>query len=248
MLSKAGFTESDLRCGVHLPFNEAESNRMLAGGEKPSQLHNNCSGKHAAMLAFAKHIGADTSSYEALDNRIQKRILKCVAEFAELPPESVAVGIDGCAAPNFAIPVSAMAKSFINLIRPKQFHISVQSACERIVSAMIAYPELIGGTERLDTMLMNTAPGRIISKVGADGVWCCAVMPSDRWPTGLGIALKISDGDDTRARPTVAIEVLRQLDVLAETDLQHISPQLIKNRLGDVVGRVEPNVQIRETA
>ena len=246
MLFKAGFAESDLRCGVHMPFNEAEAARMAGSGEKPTQLHNNCSGKHAAMLAFAKHIDADTATYEVAENRIQKRILKCVAEFAEMPVESIATGIDGCAAPNFAIPVSAMAKSFINLIRPKQFHISVQSACERIVSAMIAYPELIGGTGRLDTLLMNAAPGRMISKVGADGVWCCAVLPCDRWPTGLGIALKIADGDDLRARPTVAIEVLRQLDVLDASDLTNISPLPIKNRLGDIVGRVEPQVQIKE--
>lgn len=246
MLFKAGFSEKDLRCGVHRPFNEVEAERMVGSGEQPTQLHNNCSGKHAAMLAFAKHIGADTSTYEAADNRIQKRILKCVADFAELPVESVAIGIDGCAAPNFAIPVSAMAKSFINLIRPKQFHISVQSACERVISAMIAYPELIGGADRLDTILMNAAPGRIVSKVGADGVWCCGVLPSDRWPTGLGIALKIADGDDMRARPTVAIEILRQLEVLSDNDLKNLSPLPIKNRLGTVVGRVEPRVQIRE--
>jgi L-asparaginase II len=246
MLFKAGFTECDLRCGTHLPFNEAESTRMIGSGEKATQLHNNCSGKHAAMLAFAKHIQADTSTYESPENRIQKRILKCVADFAEVPVEKVEVAIDGCAAPNFAIPVSAMAKSFINLIRPKQFHISVQSACERVVSAMIAYPELIGGTERLDTMLMQAAPGRIISKVGADGVWCCGVMPSDRWPTGLGIALKIADGDDMRARPTVAIEILRQLDVLSANDLKDISPLPIKNRLGETVGRVEAHIQIKE--
>ena len=246
MLFKAGFTESDLRCGPHLPFNAAESERMLGSGEKPTQLHNNCSGKHAAMLAFAKHIEADTSTYETADNRIQKRILKCVADFAEVPPESIAMGTDGCAAPNFAIPVSAMAKSFMNLIRPKKFHISVRSACERVVSAMIAYPELIGGAERLDTMLMQAAPGRIISKVGADGVWCCGVLPSDRWPTGLGIALKIADGDDHRARPTVAIEMLRQLDVLDANDLKNISPMPITNRLGDPVGRVEPTIQIKE--
>jgi L-asparaginase II len=246
MLYKAGFTETDLKCGSHLPYNEAESTRMIGSGEKPTQLHNNCSGKHAAMLAFAKHIDADPSTYEGESNRIQKRVLKCVADFAEMPLESIAIGIDGCAAPNFAIPVSAMAKSFINLIRPKKFHISLQSACERIVSAMIAYPELIGGSGRLDTMLMEAAPGRIISKVGADGVWCCGVLPSDRWPTGLGIALKIADGDDTRARPTVAIEILRQLDVLGEKEMRDISPMLINNRLGEAVGRVEATIQIKE--
>ncbi len=246
MLQKGGFTERDLQCGAHLPFNEAESKRMIGAGEEPNQLHNNCSGKHAAMLAFAKHIDADPKTYVSSENRIQKRIIKCVADFAEVPVESIAVGTDGCAAPNFALPVSAMAKSFINLIRPKNFHESIQIACRRVVDAMIAYPELIGGTGRLDTMLMQAAPGRIISKVGADGVWLCGVLPCDAWPTGLGISLKVADGDDHRARPAVAVEILRQLEVLSEKDLRDVSPMAIKNRKGDIVGSVQPQIQIRE--
>lgn len=244
MLAKAGFSESDLQCGAHAPFNEAESKRMIAAGESPTQLHNNCSGKHAAMLAFAKHIDADPASYLSEENRIQKRIIKCVADFAEIPVESIAIGTDGCAAPNFALPVSAMAKSFINLIRPIKFHESIRFACSRVVDAMLAYPELIGGSERLDTMLMQAAPGRIISKVGADGVWLCGVLPCDAWPTGLGIVLKVADGDDHRARPAVAVDILRKLGVLSERDLTDISPLPVRNRRGDIVGRVEAAVPI----
>jgi len=244
MLAKAGFLESDLQCGIHLPFSEAESHRMLADGEHPTQLHNNCSGKHAAMLAFAKHIGADTATYLSPDNRIQKRIFRCVADFAEMPEQAIAVGIDGCAAPIFALPVAAMAKSFINLIAPANFPDVTQKACRRIVDAMMTFPELIGGSTRLDTMLMNAAPARIISKVGADGVWLCGVLPCEKWPTGLGIALKVADGDDYRARPVVAIELLRQLDVLSKNDVAGMSPMPVKNRRGDVVGRVEAFVSI----
>lgn len=244
MLAKAGFTESDLQCGEHLPFSEAEAHRMLAAGEKPTQLHNNCSGKHAAMLAFAKHIGAETTTYLSPDNRIQKRILRCVADFTEVPEQAIAVGIDGCSAPIFALPVTAMAKSFINLIRPTNFPETVQNACRRIVDAMLSFPELIGGSTRLDTMLMNAAPARIISKVGADGVWLCGVLPCEKWPTGLGIALKVADGDDYRARPVVAIEILRQLHVLSKSDLAEMSPMPVKNRKGDMVGRVEAELGI----
>lgn len=244
MLEKAGFSESDLQCGSHLPFSEAETSRMLAAGEQPTQLHNNCSGKHAAMLAFAKHIGADAATYLSQDNRIQKRILRCVADFTEVPEESIAMGVDGCSAPIFALPVAAMAKSFINLLRPANFPEQTQIACRRIVDAMMTYPELIGGSTRLDTMLMNAAPARIISKVGADGVWLCGVLPCEKWSTGLGIALKVADGDDYRARPVVAIEILRQLDVLSKNDLADMSPMPVKNRRGDVVGRVSSMIQI----
>lgn len=238
MLTKAGFTESDLRCGSHLPFSSAATADMQRAGEQPTQLHNNCSGKHTAMLAFAKRIGADIADYDSPDNRIQKRILKCVADFTEIPEDEIAIGIDGCSAPNFALPVSAMAKSFINLISPSKFPEPTQRACSRVLEAMIKHPALIGGTERLDTMLMRAAPGKIISKVGADGVWLCGVLPSEKWPTGLGIALKVEDGDGHRAHPVVATEILRQLYVLNPNDLTELSPMPIKNRRGDIVGKV----------
>ncbi|MFN0141580.1 MAG: asparaginase [Pyrinomonadaceae bacterium] len=244
MLDKAGLSIDDLRCGAHAPFNESESHRLVRAGYKPTQLHNNCSGKHAAMLAFAKHIGSDIATYDSSDNRIQKRILKCIADFAEVPEDEIKIGIDGCALPNFALPVAAMAKSFINLIAPTNFPEPTQAACKRIVNSMMNHPELIGGSERLDTMLMHAAPGKLISKVGADGVWLCGVLPSEKYPTGLGIALKIADGDDHRARPVVAVEILRQLGVFSKDDLTDLSPMPIKNRRGDIVGCIESTLRI----
>ncbi|MEP6787046.1 MAG: asparaginase [Acidobacteriota bacterium] len=244
MLAKIGLSESDLRCGAHMPFNEAESNRMLRSGETPTQLHNNCSGKHAAMLALSKHIGADIKTYEMPDSRIQKRILKCIADFTEVPENEIAIGIDGCAAPNFALPVTAMATSFANLIAPSKFPEITRNACSHIVNAMIKFPALVGGTERLDTMLMQAAPGKIISKVGADGVWLCGVLPSEKWPAGLGVALKVEDGDDVRGRPVIAVEILRQMGILDENPLPELSPMPIKNRRGEIVGSVEAVLSI----
>src|SRR5215207_4016563 len=217
MLERAGLMEGQLQCGTHLPFNEKESERMLRAGEHPNQLHNNCSGKHAAMLVLAKHIDADMATYTATDNPVQKEILAMISLLAEVPAAEIRIGIDGCAAPNFAMPLSAMAKSFLNLISPREiFPRNIREACARIVSAMTNFPELIGGVERLDTMLMQAAPGKIISKVGADGVWLCGVLPSEKYPTGLGIALKVEDGDDHRARPVVATDILRRLYVISK--------------------------------
>lgn len=239
MLAKIRMTESDLRCGTQMPFYSKESERMIREGEEPTQLHNNCSGKHAAMLALGKHIGAYTEDYDLPDNRVQKRILRCISDFTGVAEDAIAIGVDGCAAPNFAVSVKAMAKSFANLVFPLNFHSSVQAAAERITHAMMRYPELIGGSERLDTMLMKAAPGKIISKVGADGVWLCGVLPSDKFPRGLGIGLKVADGDDHRGRPVIAVDILRQLGILTPQDLADLSPMPVKNRRGDVVGRVE---------
>ncbi len=240
MLERIGLTESYLRCGTHLPFYEKEAERMQRAGEYPNQLHNNCSGKHAAMLAVAKHLEADLATYEEFDHPVQKAALSIIAEFAETPVDEIKLAVDGCAAPNFALPIAAMAHSFLNLVSPPDGIGDASSlAAARIVSAMTKFPELIGGSERLDTMLMQAAEGRIISKVGADGVWLCGVIPCEKYPAGLGIALKIEDGDDKRARPVVAVAVLKWLGILSSEDLPELSPMPIKNRRSDVVGRVE---------
>ena len=244
MLAKAGFTEADLRCGTHLPFNEQESERMLRAGEQPTQLHNNCSGKHAGMLALAKHIDADPLSYESVANPVQRRALRCVADFTELAPEKIKLGVDGCAVPNFAVPVAAMARSFANLVRPVRLHNLVQAASQRVVASMTRFPELIGGTGRLDTMLMRAADGRIVSKVGADGVWCCGVLLSGRYPNGLGITLKVADGDDHRGRPVIAVSILKQLGLISSEALPELSPMPIKNRRGETIGRIESELHL----
>ncbi|MEO7674918.1 MAG: asparaginase, partial [Pyrinomonadaceae bacterium] len=158
MISKIGLSESDLRCGAHLPFYEKEAERMLRADEDPTQFHNNCSGKHAAMLAVARHIGADITTYERLENPVQQAILDATSKFSGVPVDQIRIGIDGCAAPNFAVPVSAMARSFAHLVSlPESLGDEFKKAAKRIVSAMIAFPELIGGTGRLDTMLMQAA-------------------------------------------------------------------------------------------
>ncbi|MDQ3324075.1 MAG: asparaginase [Acidobacteriota bacterium] len=248
MLAKIGLDESDLRCGSQIPFNEKIAEAMVRGDEKPNQLHNNCSGKHAAMLALAKHLGADLETYEVLENPVQQAILDVFSQFTDIPKNEIKIGIDGCAAPNFALPVSAMAKSFARLIfPPKSFDIEIREACRRIVSAMISHPQMIGGAERLDTIIMQSARGKVISKIGAEGVYLAGVLPCERWKTGLGIALKIEDGDDKRARAVVIIELLRALGVIDETNdakLREYSPLAIKNRRGDTVGKVTAKLDL----
>jgi L-asparaginase II len=245
MLEKTGLSESDLKCGSHVPFDEKRAAEMVGNREKPTQLHNNCSGKHIAMLGFAKHIGADLKTYDCSDNPIQQVILRTVSDFTETPKNEIAIGIDGCAAPNFALSVRGMAKGFANLVfPPRNFSDEMRKACRSIVRAMMNYPELIGGTERLDTILMRAGGGQFVSKIGADGVWLCGVPPSPRWEKGLGIALKIEDGDDKRARAAISVEVLRQLGIFEKDTLKDNSPLPIKNRRGDTVGKVESSFKI----
>jgi L-asparaginase II len=249
MLDRAGFVETNLNCGAHPPFDEKTAERMIRSNEKPTQLHNNCSGKHAAMLALAKHIGADVKTYEQFENPVQQKVLGTVSIFTDVPENEIKIGIDGCALPNFALPISAMARAFAKLIcPPESFDERLRDACRQTVSAMINFPEMIGGSRRLDTLLMQAAHGKIISKVGAEGIYLAGVLPGEQWKTGLAIAFKIEDGDDQRARAVVAIELLRRLGILDDSNdekLREYSPIILKNRRGDVVGKIFPDFDIK---
>ncbi len=249
MLDRAGFSETDLNCGAHPPFDEKTVEQMIRNNEKPTQLHNNCSGKHAAMLALAKYIGADIKTYEQFENPIQQKVLETVSTFTDIPENEIKIGVDGCALPNFALPISAMARAFAKLIcPPENFDERLRDACRKIVSAMTNFPEMIGGTRRLDTLLMRAAHGKIISKVGAEGVYLAGVLPNEQWETGLAIAFKIEDGDDQRARAVVAIELFRRLgilDVSNDEKLREYSPIILRNRRDDVVGKIVSDFDLK---
>jgi len=241
MLKKIGLEPSALKCGTHEPFSVEVSRQLRERGEQPNVLQNNCSGKHAGMLALALHLGAPTKSYDQPENPVQIAIKRCVSQLSGVPQEEIAIGIDGCGVPVFGISIAKMAFMYSGLLLPSS-HTDDRTlaACRRIVAAMTTYPEIIGGTsDRLDTELMRAAKGRLISKVGAEGVYTVGVLPCEEWPSGFGLALKIEDGDDQRARPQVVIEALRQLRVLGNDDITTLSsyaPAPISNRRGERVG------------
>jgi L-asparaginase II len=249
MLRKIGLDASALKCGAHEPYSAEAARELRERGLQPTALHNNCSGKHTGMLALALHLGAPVESYDQPGNPVQLNIVRCISQFSGVPVEDIAVGIDGCGVPTFGVTVRAMALMYARLVAvPEDFDDETRRACQRIVSAMTAYPEMIGGrAERLDTVIMQAARGGVVSKVGAEGVYTAAVLPCELWPRGLGLAIKIEDGEDRRARPTVVIETLRQLGVLKDDALEAVMQYAslpILNRRGDVVGEVRASFEL----
>ena len=253
MLRKVGLGPEALKCGVHEPYSAEVAEELRARAEAPNVLQNNCSGKHAAMLALAKHLGAPVESYDEPQNPVQLEVGRTISQFSDVPLEDLAVGVDGCGVPVFGITVKAMALAYARLISPPpSFGERIRDACKRIVKAMTSYPELIGGTsDRLDTDIMRAAPGRVVSKVGAEGVYTAGIVPCEEWPYGLGLALKTEDGDDRRARPPVVIESLRQLGVLRDDSLEAVSRYAffpVTNRRGDVVGEIHASFSLERTS
>jgi L-asparaginase II len=248
LLTKVGLDASLLKCGVHAPY-DSETAKQL-GPEGASVLHNNCSGKHTGMLATARFLGHDLSSYDHPGHPVQQQILTTVARFAELEPEAVALGQDGCGVPSFGVSVYRMALMYARLVCPNEaeWDPPTFNACERIVKAMVEFPEMVGATRnRFDSDVMKAARGKLIAKVGAEGVYTVGVLPSEKYPLGLGLAVKIEDGDDRRVRAMVVAEALRQLAVLGEdelTQLAHWRQRTLRNHRGDVVGRIHPTFQL----
>jgi L-asparaginase II len=230
---KSGVDESDLMCGVHPLSHKPTQEALRQRGEEPTQNRNNCSGKHTGMLAYARMLGYPVEDYINPAHPVQKIITQTFSEMSSVPVDQIQIGIDGCSAPNFAVPLYNAALAIARLVDPENASPTINperiAACHTIIQAMIHYPDMVGGPDSFDTHLISAAQGRVISKGGAEGYHILGVLPGVLAPgsPGLGIALKISDGDlkshtrgvgDSRGqiRPAASLEILRQLGALTD--------------------------------
>ena len=252
MHKKIGISEDDLMCGVHWPSDAKTRQAMRAAGKTPTPFRHNCSGKHTGMLAFACMEDLDKKTYLDPAHPVQVHIRETLAEMLGLNPEDLPLGTDGCSAPVYGIPLQNMAKAVALLADPKDLGELRQSACKQITSAMMSHPVMVAGPEKFDTDLMTVAGGRLFSKGGAEGYQIIGVMPNTVYPgsPGMGIAIKITDGDSQgRARTFIGLLLLKALGVLDETDLSHLKfneKTLVKNWRGIDVGELRPAFQIEE--
>ena len=205
MLTDIGLAVDDLGCGAHMPLGSGAQKELIRSGREPSQLHNNCSGKHAGMLATAKHLGEPLQHYWLPDHPVQQRVHATLAELTGLPLGRDVMGFDGCSLPNWAMPLKSMAVLFARLVTKAGMRPDRSRAIDRILDACWSEPELVAGPGRADTVVMRKLPGRIFMKTGAEGVYAGA-FPE----LGLGFALKIDDGT-TRASAGAVIALVERV-------------------------------------
>ena len=210
ILSKLGLTEDALRCG---------------GWGLPAPIHNNCSGKHAGMLAAASHEGWPLENYYQLEHPLQVWIREILADFTGGEAREIGVAVDGCGVPTWAVPVERLALAFARLADPTSLPSTHQDAVRRVQSAMQAHPEMVSGTARLVTDLMRRKAPALVCKSGAEGAFGLGIPPG-HFPGlegGVGIGLKIEDAG-TRAMGPIVIDTLRQLGLLSPEDLEFLRP------------------------
>ncbi len=228
MLRKIGLPESALACGPHPPLSAAVHEHVLRHGITMTPRWSNCSGKHAGMLATCLHAGWPTAGYERTEHLLQQRILADVLRWTGLTQDQLVLGTDGCTVTCFGLSLKAMALAYA------RFATTDDAAMRPLREAMQAHPELVAGSGRLETDLGQATNGAVIAKVGADGIYCAALP----W-AGLGVALKVEDGDMRSSGPAL-MSVLTQLSArrdlgfapqgLPATVKRHVSLPIVNTR------------------
>ena len=219
-LQRVGCSERDLMCGPHRPLSDAVAKDYETRGQRLTAVHSNCSGKHTGMLGLAKHHGWPTEFYARVEHPVQQRCLKAVSEYTDVAAKDVGVAVDGCGVACFALPLRNMALAYTRIPPP-------------ILEAMVVHPELIAGEGRPCTEMMRAHPGRVVAKVGAEGVYSAFLIRE-----ALGVTLKVEDGHSFAS-------VLAIAAVLAELGLKPQPAGLltkpITNSRDETVGEMRVN-------
>ena len=232
MLRDIGLEEGDLACGPHEPSSQRGAKAVRDSGDRPTRVHNNCSGKHTAMLALAREKRWPTRGYERREHNVQRGILHEISLWTDIPCGKIVQAVDGCGVVVFGMTLERMARAY------SRFAVAAGRGEEhplRVLKAMSSHPFLVGGTDRIDSAVIHETEGRVVSKVGAEGVHCAFL--ADR---GIGIAIKVEDGAQ-RAQVPALLRLLQELDALPEP----LPPKLaewmrkpVKNTRGECVGEV----------
>jgi L-asparaginase II len=229
ILGKIGLDERSLHCGIHRPSHRPTVKKLQETGNTASPLHNNCAGKHVAMLTLCVYHGWPLENYIAPEHPVQQLILDTVSSLTEVPVEQIGIGIDGCGVPVFFLPLANLARAYARLAS------RADPAISRLMEAALSHPEMIAGSERICTDIMTTLGEKVFAKTGAEGGYAMSLMEK-----GWGVGIKIEDGNN-RALYPVIVETLRQLQVLSreeERSLAAYHHPLIVNHRKEVVGSI----------
>lgn len=232
-LQRVGLSVNDLECGAHVPTNPQAREAMRAAGLEPSALHNNCSGKHSGMLSVALAMGIPTAGYVSREHAVQQQVRQAVEAVIGEPLTEGKCGTDGCSIPTYAAPLRAFAYGFARMATGHGLTAEYALAAQRLFDGATSHPLLVAGTGHPDTLIMEAFGGRVMQKIGAEGVQCGAIRNK-----GWGYAIKCDDGNPAASQTMVAALLLKFAEPDAEQRavLTKIANQPIKSVRGAEVG------------
>ncbi len=250
MLAKAGLDVSALECGAHWPYHDGATKALAQRGETPSALHNNCSGKHAGFVCLGCSMAGDDRDggagrtgaraylrgYVQPDHAVMREVTAAVQAATGFALDSTARGVDGCSIPTYAIPLRHLAHAFARVATGIGLSPGHAHAAQRLRRAVANAPQMVAGSGRFDSRVMARLGDRVFCKVGAEGMYCAA-LPE----LGLGVAIKIDDGNNARACEVVmaaVIESLVKLDAAEAAFMHACSDMTLSNWNGIEVGRL----------
>lgn len=235
MLKAAGQNESVLECGAHWSSHQQVLIPQARTLDKPTALHNNCSGKHAGFVCTCVHTGQDPRGYAGYDHPLQEAIRAIMSDLTGAVLSRDTCGTDGCSIPTYAVPLKGLALGFSKLATGRGLEPIRAAAARRLIDACMAEPFYVAGTKRFCTKLMQVAPGKIFAKTGAEGVFC-ALLPEK----GLSFAVKAEDGATRAAETMIAALLARHFDKDSEEHraLLALANHAMTNWNGLTVGKV----------
>lgn len=245
MLAKAGLEPSSLECGTHWPKHDEALRELVASGQTPTALHNNCSGKHAGLMCLAcmmnggrANLAAFCKGYVEPDHPVMKAVTAALEAVTGIDSKTAPRGTDGCSIPTFGIPLRALALGLARVGSGVGLQPGHARAAARLREAIARSPFMVGGTDRFDSVVMRQLGERVCCKVGAEGVFCAA-LPQ----LGLGVAIKIDDGNNARAAEVVMAAVIEAGVALDESEaklMDRFSHPILRNWTGRTVGELRP--------
>ena len=240
LLTRLGLDHGHLLCGASAPGDPSVRRALFASGQSPSALHHNCSGKHAAFLALAKHLGDEPASYIDPASACQMAVREAMLSMCDLGPGEWELATDGCSAPTYRLPLHKLALGLARVANPGDLAPARREACDALTAAVAAHPELVAGNhKRLCTVLSRVTGGRLFPKVGAEAVYVIGVRGADR-----GLALKVDDGN-ILAMNRIVVGLLEKLDLITRNELEELrnwTDDVLHNDAGLEVGRTEVNL------
>ena len=237
---KTKISKNLMKCGIHNPLNLESANQLLLSGNKANQFHNNCAGKHMAMLSGCLAYNMDVNTYIKMNHPYQKIIRKCLEHFTETKITKIHKAIDGCSAPQYAFPLKNISKAMINLIKNFKEEKKYSNEIQILLNAIQKYPSLTGSKSIYQCELMAATHGKIFAKNGAEGILLFAHKEK-----GIGGIIKVNDGNQ-RALPSIANEIFKRLKILSQNELKKLSKwsnEKIRNHNSKIVGEIYTEIK-----